>query len=265
MIKSKDKWSDYFKLIPFAILLCVIAPLGYQGYIAHWVDEACAAVNIDIYGTLPDIATSSYEQLQHNSTGTNALPRSLMLEYAMESVAKAGSDIGTPFTKRVLSTPENMGVLVDTALLAITWVMIDSIIEDSAVPVRMLEYLPLNELLPLTWGEDDVAAMDDENNATHWYRPPGSDSMMIAPMGMEVDSFNVIGFKRVKFSPDSLVDITLDEEYRRLAILWTMALASERLSNGKYEKYEARYDMAVKKIWARRMNPFYQEGQNGAP
>lgn len=188
------------------------------------------------------IANSIAEQLSMDTSGTDRLPRYLMLKYARIGVDQGGWDIGVEAGKPCTSTANQSAMLVDTALIKIVSIVADS----GGKPRRALREIPVDSSNAYKYSARLAS------NATHYAM--WGDSVLLLPASSGTEIFRVRYYKRVSHLSDSTSVTDLAEEYRELPILWGCYKASQRLQNGRAVEFFTAYEVLVKKIWVRRFS-----------
>jgi len=238
-MKIKHPWG-FFMWLTFLAAIAVILCVS---------QDAHGGIN----SNQVEVANSILRQLRVDTNGVDACTRAEALVFARDGLAQAGTDIGVAFAKRCISTAGVMAMLIDTALIKIDYIAIDSVVDDDyLIPVRQLTSAPLDTVLDVAQSGNGVR---DEINATHYNNPDGLDSVYLAPVSSDADTFFVIGWKRDDLSTDSTATTNLPQEYRHLAVLWGLHLASQMLENGRSTEFEGEYWRRVTMIWRRRDNP----------
>lgn len=216
----------------------------------------------DLFSTTSQIASRIYVQLSLDTTGTNAYPRAIALSHAREGLYQCGLDLGIPFMKVVPIAAESYSVKVDTALIAVSYVVrmsdFDGIFT-SPVPAGIVRNAPLDSILQdIRYKRNDAGDFEANLDAPEWWhQQPGSDSIIFASSLLGADTLLVLGYLRDNPLTDTTATTSIPQDYRRGAILYGLYLASERLQNGRETAFEERYYAYIARIWMRRMNPFH--------
>lgn len=233
----------------------VVFTLAFLSLIFTQCDEAYA-----VNDQSAEIARSVLYELALDTAGVDGYSLNHAMIHAREAISQTGKDIGVPFTKYIYTDTAKMGVFVDTGLLFLNYVIIDTLIDDEfLIPLRNLMPVELDSMMKLADHETSIFL---QNNATNYYWQRGSDSIWITPIGLDKDTFTVWGYKEATYLSDSTVTTNIPQKYRWAAIMYGCHLASLKLENGRAQDYLAIYENIVKKIWVFRIGrPLVETGE----
>lgn len=189
--------------------------------------------------TAARMATSMYEQLHLDTTGTGRLPRFLAIKYAQIGIGRVGWNIGKDTTAQIVAAAGVLGVLVDTALIRVIAVYYDS----AGYSRRALTEVPNSEISKLQF----LKTVTTKKNATR-YGVLG-DSILLGPISLGADTFTVVYFKKYAYLSDSTTATELPMEHREAALAWALYKASERLQNGRQKEFRESYFIERNDIW----------------
>ncbi len=198
------------------------------------------------------VANNAYHQLNLDTSGVEDCPRTLALKYAMDGLYQVGIDVGVPFTKSITTTSLKPGVLIDTGLIWISSVAVDSAIFGGMFSVRGLtQYETKDKLLSDCIYPEKPPSTGISPSGFWWH--PGSDSIVIGPVSLGVDTLTVTGYKEDIYSADSTTATNLESKCRWAAVLWACYLASQSLENGRVAEFEKAYLRQIAEIWQKRV------------
>lgn len=189
--------------------------------------------------TAARMATSMYEQLGMDTTGTDRYPRYMAIKHAQIGVGRVGWNIGKDTTAQIVAAAGVLGVLVDTALIHIVAVYYDS----AGYPRRALTQVPSSEISKLQF----LKTVTTKKNATR-YGVLG-DSILLGPISLGADTFTVVYFKKYAYLSDSTTATELPMEHREAALAWALYKASETLQNGRQKEFRESYFLERNDIW----------------
>lgn len=198
------------------------------------------------------LANSVYNLLNIDSTGVDGYARVLALRQAKDAMYKVGTDVGVPFTKSVTTTSLKSGVLIDTGLIWLSSVAVDSELFGTYTAIRALNQYESHQALLKSCSYNEMPPAGFVMASGYWWQP-GSDSIVIGPVTPGTDTLTVTGYKLADYPADSTSSTNLPEEYRWSAVIWACHLASMSLENGRAAEFEQEYKRLIAEIWQKRL------------
>jgi len=161
------------------------------------------------------MASSVYDMLSIDTSGTQGFPRRIMVEYARMAFDKVGSDVGKDTSRQIIVSAGAGGVQVDTALINVMSVQWDS----AGYDLRFLTRMSYDSLVIKQF--DHTISKDKKQ--THY--AVFGDSLIMMPECSVADTFTVYYYKRFNHLTDSTTVTTLSEEYRDAALFYACFLS----------------------------------------
>ena len=181
--------------------------------------------------TLPAMASSILRQLDHDTTGTQRLPRSLAIRYARNGIGRVSVDVPKDTTRICSLSAYGWGIKVDTALVRVVAVVFDSL----SYPRRALTEIPYAEINKYLFSGE----IKRDQFATHYAQ--FGDSIFLGPVTSSNSVFRIQYLKKYRYLSDTTTVTDIPPEYRDLIILWGCYKASERLQNGREKEFLEKY------------------------
>lgn len=193
--------------------------------------------------TIKLMRTGVYEQLNMDTTGTDALPTYLANRYCQYGIERVGWDLGIEASKIIATTANRSVIALDTSLIRVVGVFADTL---GGKPIRTLRPVSHDSLSNTQYD----GAVTPGRNATQYF--VFGDSIYLAPISSDVDTFSVLYYKKTNYITDTTTATNLPMEYRRIVIMWACYQASERMFNGRTEEFLKRYNDLLMLTWGAR-------------